>query len=71
MKIAYKLAEKAASQDEVPVGCVIVYQDKVIASVKGNCCSLCGHNGVVRLAACACAFHLVNYVAVSVRKEEA
>ena len=31
MKIAYKLAEKAAQQDEVPVGCVIVYQDKVIA----------------------------------------
>lgn len=31
MKMAYKLAERAAQQDEVPVGCVIVYQDKVIA----------------------------------------
>ena len=28
-------------------------KDKVIAGVKGNCCSLCGHNGVMRLAACA------------------
>ena len=44
-------------------------QDKVIAGVKGNCCSLCGHNGVMRLAACACAFHLENYVAVSVEDE--
>ena len=31
MKIAYKLAQKAAEQDEAPIGCVIVYQDKVIA----------------------------------------
>lgn len=31
MKMALKLARKAADQGEVPIGCVIVYEDKVIA----------------------------------------
>lgn len=30
MKMAVKLAKKAASMGEVPIGCVIVYEDKVI-----------------------------------------
>lgn len=30
MKKAVKLAEKAASLGEVPIGCVIVYEDKII-----------------------------------------
>lgn len=30
MKLAVKLAKKAASMGEVPIGCVIVYEDKVI-----------------------------------------
>lgn len=30
MRTALKLAEKAASLGEVPIGCVIVYQDKII-----------------------------------------
>ena len=44
-------------------------QDKVIAGVKGNCCSLGGHNGVMRLAAYACAFHLIDHIAISVKDE--
>ena len=31
MKEAIKQAKKAASIGEVPIGCVIVYQDKIIA----------------------------------------
>lgn len=31
MRQALRLAKKAASLDEVPIGCVIVYQDKIIA----------------------------------------
>lgn len=31
MKVALKQAEKAALQNEVPVGAVVVYQDKIIA----------------------------------------
>lgn len=31
MEIAYKEAKKAFSLNEVPVGCIIVYKDKVIA----------------------------------------
>lgn len=31
MREALKLAEKAAAENEVPVGCVIVYQGKIIA----------------------------------------
>ena len=31
MRQALRLAKKAASSDEVPIGCVIVYQDKIIA----------------------------------------
>ena len=30
MKMAVKLAKKAASMGEVPIGCVIVYEDRVI-----------------------------------------
>ena len=30
MKMAIKLAKKAASMGEVPIGCVIVYEDRVI-----------------------------------------
>ena len=30
MREALKEAKKAFSEDEVPVGCVIVYQDKII-----------------------------------------
>jgi tRNA(adenine34) deaminase len=31
MRQALRLAKRAASLDEVPIGCVIVYQDKIIA----------------------------------------
>ena len=31
MKEAIKQAKKAENIDEVPIGCVIVYQDKIIA----------------------------------------
>lgn len=31
MRQSLRLAKKAASLDEVPIGCVIVYQDKIIA----------------------------------------
>lgn len=31
MKMAIKLAKKAADMGEVPIGCVIVYEGKVIA----------------------------------------
>ena len=42
MKIAYKQALKAFAEDEVPVGCVIVKENKIIAKahnkkVKKNC----------------------------------
>ena len=42
MSLAYKEAEKAFAEDEVPIGCVIVYEGKVIAKahnrkVRKNC----------------------------------
>ena len=42
MALAYKEAEKAFAEDEVPIGCVILYEDKVIArahnrKVRKNC----------------------------------
>ena len=33
MKAALKLARKAMELGEVPIGCVIVYQDKIIGRV--------------------------------------
>ena len=36
MRIALKEANKAKEKDEVPIGAVIVFDDKVIAKAKGK-----------------------------------
>jgi len=36
MQLALENAKKAALVDEVPVGCIIVYNDKIIASTQNN-----------------------------------
>ena len=41
MREALKEAKKAFSEDEVPVGCIVVYQDKIIARGYNMCERLC------------------------------
>ena len=44
MKEAIRQAKKAKTLDEVPIGCVIVYEDKIIAPPYGrqDCAGSCG-----------------------------